>query len=273
MTLCTAAPVLALLLFFLFLGADATLSSMTHIEPGEAPIHQLAQGYATIIIDSREISVVPEDSAPLLAAHPEILADPEAADIVQSNRTLFWELIGPYGPDLSPNSSLSSVVLVQIDSGNFTEYVVGLSASDGSVVFTHELDSSTMGNLSAVVGNATDFFIGDGLYWGLCEEMILLPGSCLEQSADLVWRFRFHLIAEGERWTLVLDTSGTILQQYVSTVPCQSCSDLSVIVAAASVIGVVTVLVLLRLRANHRHPSRPESTTDGARNLPQEQRT
>lgn len=273
MSLCSNVRVLTLLLFFLFPVAGGALHCTTSVEAGNAIGHHLAQDYATITIDSREISLVPEDPAPLLAAHPEILADSDAADIVQSNRTFFWEDVGPYGPDLSPNSSLSSVVLVQVDSGNISEYVVSLSASDGLVFSTQRLDSSSMGNLSAVVRSATDFFINDGLYWGLCEEMILLPGPFLQQGVERVWRLAFYLIGEGERWTLVLDTSGTILNEYASTVSCQSCSDLSVITAAALGVSVVTAVVLLRLRAGDRHPNRPESASDGDQNPHQESRT
>jgi hypothetical protein len=107
------------------------------------------------------------------------------------------------------------------------------------------IDINISCNFSVVVESATDFFADDEHYWGLCEEIMVVPGTLVSQSETHVWRFKFHLVAEGERWVLLLSTSGELLHSVVENIPCQECTDWTTIIIISSLLGAVGIFAIL----------------------------
>ncbi len=97
--------------------------------------------------------------------------------------------------------------------------------------------------------SAVDFFVEDKRYWELCGEVLVLPGSVVGLNKRSVWRFRFHVVAESERWTILLDSTGTILEIDSETLPFEICyqdGNLAVILIAS--VGVTCVGLLIWIK-------------------------
>ena len=185
-------------------------------------------------------------------SHPVFVSEAILVHLLSDNNTLFWEAIGHFGEIFDSNSSVSTFVLVQINNTGFNEFLVGLSLDNTTLRWVTGLNSSITADFGTIVQAATGFFMNRGHYWGLCEELIVLPGSLVGQSQDIVWRARFHQIAESERWTLLLDSSGHVLSTDFTSLPCSSCSDSSlifVLVVSGGVSCLLTV-VLFKARAS-----------------------
>jgi hypothetical protein len=204
--------------------------------------------YHTIVVNYREIQLVQEEGVnSLLTTYPALQSNPEISDIIGDNSTLFWEAIGAYDVDFSSNSSMRTIVLVQINSTGFFQTHVGLNEQQDAILSISLINPLYSTNFTNVVSSATDFFVDDGHYWGLCEEIIVVPGSLEGRSEDIIWRVKFYLVAEQERWTLLLDTSGLILNSQAITVPCQSCDNSLPIILGASGVAVVTIIIIVYL--------------------------
>jgi hypothetical protein len=192
-----------------------------------------------IRVDFIELTLVPEDFSELNQGFPLFSSESTLASILNMNSTMFWEPIGNYGMNLTENALINTIAVVQINSTGFYQTLVGLSIDNQSLEWIHQLDSSVSENFSVVVKSATDFFSDDGRYWGLCEEIIVIPGALGSQTENIVWRLKFHLVAESERWALFLDSSGEVIDFQFATVPCQPCIDYTPYV----VVGIITVTV------------------------------
>jgi hypothetical protein len=185
--------------------------------------------YPMVVVDHKEIRLVPESLSSLSTSTPAFASEPILANLLSDNDTLFWAALGHTGGDLQPNASVNAFALVQMNHTGFFEFIVGLSLDNETLKWVTSLNSTLAASFATVVQAATDFFANDGRYWGLCEEFIELPGYLVAQNTTFVWRTKFHLVAESERWTLLLDTSGHILDKSFAKLPCKSCSDYTLI--------------------------------------------
>jgi hypothetical protein len=206
--------------------------------------------YPVINVGYKEIRLVPEDFGLLVEEAPVFGTNPVLSTLLEQNSTMFWEALGQFGSDLGVNSSAYSYSVVQINDTGIFITVVGLGSGLQSVEWIDALSPTITENYSLIVDKATDFFNDDGHYWGLCEEIMVLPGGLVERTEAVVWRLVFHLVAEGERWTLLYSTNGVHLDTLSIPVPCQSC-DYSpyVILGVSGTISAIIVIGVLRKRA------------------------
>jgi len=205
----------------------------------------------TMRVGYRELQIVPEGTDGLVSEYDPFSSNTFLNELVTNNDTLFWEGIGQYGADLTTDTTASTFSIVQINETGFYQTNIGLSIDNQTLLWTSQLDSDITSNFSAIVESATDFFADDNLYWGFCEEIILLPGDYVEMEEPLVWRFKFHLVAESERWTLFLDQSGDVLFSTFEDIPCQSCFDWTPVFVFVSVLAAVSIfgtLIFLNYR-------------------------
>lgn len=199
----------------------------------------------------RELHIVPERTDGLVLQYRPFSSDPVLNELVTDNDTLFWEGIGQYNANLTPDTTASTFSIVQINETGFYQTNIGLSTDNQTLLWVSHLDSAITSNFSIVVENATDFFANDNRYWGLSEEIIVLPGSLVDQVEHYVWRFVFHLVAEGEQWTLLLSSSGDILSLSAADIPCSDCTDWTSIIILGSLISSVVIFGVL-IYANNR---------------------
>jgi len=216
------------------------------------PVTAQGSDYPVIVVNYRELRLAPEDLTALTAISPQIASNQALSKLLADNDTLFWEPLGGSDRNLSANSSVSSFAVVQINETGFYETIIGFSPDNQTLEWVVSLNSSVSANFSTIVIAATDFFVDDGRYWGLCEEIVVLPGHLVGFDVDYVWRLAFHLTAESERWTLLLESSGFILDTQYSQIPCQTCYDYSLLIAGASIVTAVVVFALIIMRTR-RH--------------------
>ncbi len=212
-------------------------------------VHVVAQAetYPTVNIGYIELQLEPSDFSPLTTSFAPFRENEEIVTILAHNSTMFWTALGPVGENLEVNHSVSAFAIVQINNTGFYETLIALTTDNQTLEWVSPLSSETIANFSIVAEAATSFFSDDGHYWGLCEEFIVLPGSAMGQSLNHVWRLTFHLVAEGERWMLILDDNGNILTTQAWDIPCQSCPDpLPMLLGTSLVIaGSLAVLIVL----------------------------
>ena len=199
----------------------------------------------TIVVNYREVQLTPEDMTLLIATYPAMQSSSVVTDTLSKNITYFWEYLGAFDSGFAPNASFVTLAVVQINESGFFETLIGLDSEQQSVEWISLLDTSISTNFSEVITSATDFFSDDGHYWGLCEEIVVIPGSLEGQTEDIIWKLQFYLVAEQERWTLLLDTSGTLLHSQATTVPCQSCDNSLLVILGLSGFATVTVVLIV----------------------------
>ncbi len=209
------------------------------------PVAAQDSDYPVVVVDYRELRLVPEDLTALPAINLQFTSNHALSNLLADNDTLFWEPLGGTNRDLSSNSSVSSFAVVQINETGFYETIIGLSPDNQTLEWVASLNSSVSANFSDIVIAATGFFVDDGRYWGLCEEIVVLPGHLVGFDVDHVWRLAFHLVAESERWTLFIESSGQILDTQFSQLPCQTCFDYSLLIAGAAIVTAVVVFALV----------------------------
>jgi hypothetical protein len=231
---------------FIFLTLLLLSSITSHVCAQES-------NYPTIVVDYRELRIVPEDFDSLKLLAPPFSNNPELVDILLSNNTFFWEPLGSFNVDFSENTSLSTYALVVINETGFYETLVGLSENNQSLIWTALLNTSISANFSKVVHTATDFFANDDIYWGLCEEIVVVPGGLVGLDFTAVWSLTFHLIAESERWTLLIDTSGSLLDTSFVTIPCPLCPYTPFVIVGISVVVTVCIVIVVYLRTGLKH--------------------
>ncbi len=200
-----------------------------------------AQDTPVVTIDFREIRFTPEDVSVLSSNFEVFRTDSRLVDMLTDNNTLFWESIGGYDSNFWVDDDISSYALVSVNETGFYQSIVALNPDNGDLEWIRELRSSYSSNFTHAVRTATDFFADDGHYWGLCEELILIPGAIVGLPDDAVWRFKFYLVGETERWTLLVDTNGDMISYQFEDIPCQSCNDYTPYVIA----GIASVIVLV----------------------------
>jgi hypothetical protein len=209
------------------------------------PVASQDSDYPVVVVDYRELRLVPEDLTALTTISPQFTGNHALSDLLSDNDTLFWEPLGGSDRNFSANSSVSSFAVIQINETGFYETIIGLSPDNQTLEWVAFLNSSVSANFSTIVVAATDFFAEDGRYWGLCEEIAVLPGHLLGFDMDYVWRLTFHLMAESERWALLLDSSGFILDTQYSQIPCQTCYEYSLLITGAAIVTALVVLALV----------------------------
>jgi len=205
----------------------------------------------TVRVGYRELQIVPEGTDSLVSQYDPFSSNNFLNELATNNDTLFWEGIGQYGADLITDTTASTFSIVQINETGFFQTNIGLSVDNQTLLWVSQLDSDITSNFTAIVESATDFFADDNLYWGFCEEIILLPGDFVGMDEPLVWRFKFHLVAESERWTLILGQSGALLFSSFEEIPCQSCFDWTPVFVIVSILAAVSIfgtLIFLNYR-------------------------
>jgi len=209
------------------------------------PVTAQDSDYPVVVVNYRELRFVPEDLTELTAISSQFTSNHALSDLLADNDTLFWEPLGGSDRDLSANSSVSSFAVIQINETGFYETIIGFSPDNQTLEWVSSLNSSVSANFSTIVLAATDFFAEDGRYWGLCEEIAVLPGHLVGLDVDHVWRLTFHLTAESEKWTLLLESSGFILDTQYLQIPCQTCYDYSLLIAGAAIVTAIVVFALV----------------------------
>ena len=204
--------------------------------------------YPVIVVEYRELRLVPEDFTALTSLATLFSSEPELVELLDTAH--FWEPLGPLNVDFTENDSLSTYGIVAINETGFYEMLVGLSRNNQSLEWIMPLNNSIAANFSEIVITATDFFVNDDLYWGLCEEIVIIPGFLVEHEYNAIWRLTFHLVAESERWTLLLDTSGNLIDALFVTIPCPLCpyGPLVIIITSIAITGCFVVIIYLRKR-------------------------
>ncbi len=209
------------------------------------------ESFPVITVNYREIRLVPEDTTTLTSQHSVFLKNPSLYNILSSNSTIFWEAIGGINPDMSPNNTVSTFALVQINITGYFQCMAVLSHDNNTLVNLTLFGPEHDGEFVSIIESATDFFAESDHYWGLCEEIVIIPGTLVNLNSSYVWRLRFHLVAESERWTLFLNSTASILSARFTKIPCKACSNsLLVIIGVSGVvtIGILAVNVLFRKR-------------------------
>jgi hypothetical protein len=204
--------------------------------------------YPVVVVEYRELRLVPEDFTALTSIATPFSNEPELVELLDT--ALFWEPLGSRNGDFTENESLSTYGIVAINETGFYETLVGLSMNNQSLEWAIPLNSSIAGNFSKVVITATDFFANDDLYWGLCEEIVVIPGILVGHEFNAIWRLNFHLVAESEQWTLLIDTSGNLIDTLFVTIPCPLCpyGPLVIILTSIAITGCFVVIIYLRKR-------------------------
>lgn len=212
-------------------------------------VHVVAQAenYPTVNIGFVELQLDPSDFSPLTANYAPFRENEKIVAILAHNSTMFWTALGPVDENLELNHSVSTFAIVQINNTGFYETLIALTTDNQTLEWTSPLGSETITNFSIIAQAATSFFSDDGHYWGLCEEFIVLPGSAVGQSLNHVWRMTFHLVAEGERWMLILDNNGNILTTQAWAIPCLSCPDPLPMLLGTSLVIAASLVVLIVL--------------------------
>ena len=201
-----------------------------------------AQTYSVVTVDYRELQLVPEDISEL--SNMEVFqTEVQLSSLLGDNDTMFWEPIGSYDASFTLNSSISSYAIVQVNQTGFYQTIVALDSQTMELEWYKLVNSSFCDNYTLAVRTATDFFADDGHYWGLSEEIVLVPGEYVGLGFKAIWIFKFYLVGETERWTLMIDTDGVLQNYQFQDVPCQNCTDYTPFVILASSSSVV-VLVL-----------------------------
>ena len=216
------------------------------------PVTAQDSEYPVIVVNYRELRLAAEDLTALTAISTQFTSNQALSKLLADNDTLFWEPLGGSDRNLSANSSVSSFAVVQINETGFYETIIGFSPDNQTLEWVAFLNSSVSANFSTIVIAATDFFAEDGRYWGLCEEIVVLPGHLVGLDVDYVWRLTFHLMAESERWTLLLESSGFILDTQYSQIPCQTCYDYSLLIAGAAIVTAIVVFALVIMWTRQR---------------------
>ncbi len=202
--------------------------------------------YPVVYVDFVELRLVPEDFTNLVSSIPLFTTASELTSLLSENDTLFWEALGQTGMDFSQNQSVSTIAIIQLNETGFFQTLVGLSSDNESLLWTHVLDIPSIGNFSVVTNDTVQFFVDQDKYWGLCEEIVLLPAHLNPHDVDIVWRFTFHLVEDLERWVIYIDTAGHVVDSYVITIPCESCALCPIpIIVGISVAVVIVVVVIL----------------------------
>lgn len=191
---------------------------------------------------------MPEDFDRLQSLEPIFSTNPELKRILDSNSTMFWTSLGQTGYDLSENQSVRSYAISQVNTSGFNQQIVALSPDNGSLLWIEYVPLELQANFSIAILEATEFFINSSRYWGLCEKIVLIPGSTAELEVEVVWKVSFYLVAESERWSLYLGTEGSLLRVESLDIPCQSCVDYTpvIVVVLASIIALPFGFFLFR---------------------------
>ncbi len=206
-----------------------------------------AQDRRVVRIGYRELQLAPEDMSALSDSIEAFRTNPELQQLIQDNDSLFWEKLGGFDESFESNISVSTYAIVRINETGFFQTVVALNSETDNLEWVRTLDQSFTLNYSLAVRTATDFFVDDGHYWGVCEEIVVVPGTNYGLDSKAVWLFRFYLIGESERWTLLIDTNGFLQDYLFEDVPCQTCTDYTVLV----IIGLSFSIVVLVLVGSH----------------------
>ncbi len=211
------------------------------------PTVSAQDGYPVFVIDFREVRFSPEDKTSLQNSFAIFRTEPSLTTLLDGNNTLFWEHLGGFDENLNEDSSLNSFGLSKVNESGFYQTIVALNAESGDLEWVRELNETLSENFTAAIRTATNFFADDGHYWGVCEEVMIVPGSSVELSQRAIWNFKFYLVGETERWSLQIDTDGNLLAFQFQDIPCQDCTDYTplVIIGFASAIVLVFVAGLL----------------------------
>ncbi|MBD3406632.1 MAG: hypothetical protein GF411_11000 [Candidatus Lokiarchaeota archaeon] len=212
------------------------------------PIRAQDSTYPTVTINFRELRMVPEDFSSLSQTAPPFSNNATLKTLLSNNDTLFWEPIGSRNATYQIDSESSTFAIVQVNSTGFYQKLVGLSPDNQSIQWIAPLSEAISNNFTNVVVEAIDFFADEGRYWGLCEEIVVLPGGLVNQEDNFVWRLTFHLIAEAQRWTLLLNSSGTLLSYQATTIPCISCCNTIPVIVFGGVILAIAILGIYALK-------------------------
>lgn len=216
------------------------------------PVVSAQDEYPVVIIDYREIRFSPEETISLQNTYAAFRTEPSLVTLLDGNNTLFWEYLAGYDSNLLADSSLQSFGIVTVNESGFFQTIVALDAESGDLVWLRSLNETYSTNFTRAVRTATDFFADDGHYWGICEEVMIVPGSAVGLSQNAVWNFKFYLAGETERWTLQIDTAGNLLTFQFQDVPCQDCIDYTPIVIIGFASAIVLVFVVAMLVRNRR---------------------
>ncbi len=210
-----------------------------------------AQSYTVVTVDYRELQLVPEDMSELRNIQ-SFQTESALVNLLEDNDTVFWEAIGSYDASLELNSALSSYAIVQINQSGFFQTIVALNAQSMALEWYEPIDSTLTQNYTLAIKTATDFFADDGHYWGLSEEIVVVPGSLVGLDIDVIWLFEFYLVGETERWTLMIDTNGILQDYQFRDIPCQDCvnyTPLVIIALSSSILVVALAGFIVRKRA------------------------
>ncbi len=210
-----------------------------------------AQDYPVVTVDFRELQLVPEDTTPLKNSVAAFRTEDSLISLLESNNTVFWEHLGAFDASFEPDSSIDSYAIVQMNESGFYETIVALDATTGDLVWARLVDTNLSANFTLAVTTATDYFSNDGHYWGLSEEIVLVPGANVGLDVVAAWVFKFYLVGETERWTLFVNTDGGIETFEFTDIPCQSCNNNTILVIAG-LSGAIVLLVSFGLYMKRR---------------------
>ena len=215
------------------------------------PIVESQSDYPTYVFGFIELRLVPEPTDSLLSSVPLFGSDQQLASLLESDDFLFWEPIGHSDANFDVNNSMSSFALVFVNETGVSETIVALSPDNLTLLWVQRVQNLTIDDFIIVLNSTIQFFTGQGKYWGLCEEIVLLPGAFIESENQRVWRFQYLLTENSERWTLYVDTVGQIIDSEMEGIPCQSCTFCTLLVIlciSASIIAIIIVILIFRKR-------------------------
>ncbi|MDF1539252.1 MAG: hypothetical protein P1Q69_10165 [Candidatus Thorarchaeota archaeon] len=216
------------------------------------PIASAQDGYPVFLIDFREVRFSPEEKTSLQNSYTAFRTEPSLITLLDGNNTLFWEHLAGFDSNLDENFSLKSFGLVTVNETGFYQTIVALNAENGNLEWMRRLNETYSANFTAAILTATDFFADAGHYWGVCEEVMIVPGSSVGLSQHAVWNFKFYLVGETERWSLQIDTDGTLLAFQFQDIPCQDCIDYTPLVIIGFASAIVIVFVVGMIVKNRR---------------------
>ncbi len=205
--------------------------------------------YPTYVFNFIELKLVQEESTSLLTSVPLFASEPELVTFLSDEDVLFWEHLGPFDNKMQQNTSISSFAFVRINETGFFETIIGLSPDNHSLLWIEPLSSVAAENFTSSLNGSIEFFTNQDKYWGLCEEILVLPGSIISSELESVWRYKFYLIESSELWTLYTDSMGHVLDADVTITPCVSCTVCPILVILGFTSVVVVVLIVISIKS------------------------
>ena len=219
-----------------------------------SPLAKAQSNYQSYVFDFIELRVAPESSDILRSSIQLFTSEQKLVSILDDDDFLCWNSLGPYDLNFDFSDSISSFGMVLVNESGFYEFIAALTSDNLTLLWIEELPGISLDTFIIALNSSVQFFADQSKYWGVCEEIIILPGASIDLEPHRVWKFQYLLTEDSERWILYIDSEGQIIDSAVVEIPCQSCTlCTTVIILGISFSLVVIAVIILILRGRMKH--------------------